>query len=186
MVVVAIIGLLSSVAVPNFKKYQARAKTSEAKLQLTAIYVAEQSWFASYDNYSNCLNHMGFDPAPQYFSRYYAVGFEESANSDSNEYSVRNGAPSVCYTQDSQGNNTNITALSTSNTSAWGAGKAVGATVVNSVDFSLNTPGMSTPTEMTFVAGALGYISGTHTTPATADAWTIDQDKRIVSRRQGY
>jgi len=28
MVVVAIIGLLSAVAVPNFKKYQAKAKTS--------------------------------------------------------------------------------------------------------------------------------------------------------------
>lgn len=31
MVVVAIIGLLSAVAIPNFKKYQAKAKTSEAK-----------------------------------------------------------------------------------------------------------------------------------------------------------
>ncbi len=35
MVVVAIIGLLSAVAIPNFQKYQARSKTSEAKLQFT-------------------------------------------------------------------------------------------------------------------------------------------------------
>ena len=34
MIVVAIIGILSSVAIPNFKKYQAKSKTSEAKLQL--------------------------------------------------------------------------------------------------------------------------------------------------------
>ena len=34
MVVVAIIGLLSAVAIPNFKKYQAKSKISEAKLQL--------------------------------------------------------------------------------------------------------------------------------------------------------
>ena len=33
MVVVAIIGLLSAVAIPNFQKYQARSKTSEAKTE---------------------------------------------------------------------------------------------------------------------------------------------------------
>jgi type IV pilus assembly protein PilA len=42
MVVVAIIGLLSAVAVPNFKKYQAKAKISEAKLQLSALYTAQR------------------------------------------------------------------------------------------------------------------------------------------------
>ena len=41
MVVVAIIGILSAVAVPNFKKYQAKSKTSEAKMQLAAIFTAE-------------------------------------------------------------------------------------------------------------------------------------------------
>ena len=34
MVVVAIIGVLTSVAIPNFKRYQAKSKTSEAKIQL--------------------------------------------------------------------------------------------------------------------------------------------------------
>jgi len=38
MVVVAIIGVLSAIAVPNFKKYQAKAKKSEAKIQLAAMY----------------------------------------------------------------------------------------------------------------------------------------------------
>ena len=41
MIVVAIIGVLSAVAVPNFKKYQAKAKSSEAKVQLAAAYTAE-------------------------------------------------------------------------------------------------------------------------------------------------
>ncbi len=46
MVVVAIIGLLSAVAIPNFQKYQARTKTTEGKLQLAAIYAAEASFYS--------------------------------------------------------------------------------------------------------------------------------------------
>ena len=43
MVVVAIIGILSAVAIPNFKKYQAKSKLSEAKVQIAAAYTAEQA-----------------------------------------------------------------------------------------------------------------------------------------------
>jgi type IV pilus assembly protein PilA len=41
MIVVAIIGILSAVAIPNFKKYQAKSRSSEAKIQLAAAYTAE-------------------------------------------------------------------------------------------------------------------------------------------------
>src|SRR6187402_2451974 len=75
MVVVAIIGLLSAVAVPNFKKYQAKAKISEAKLQLSALYTAESSFFSDYNMYAHCLTYMGFDPGPEWANRYYAIGF---------------------------------------------------------------------------------------------------------------
>src|SRR6476469_10953386 len=75
MVVVAIIGLLSAVAVPNFKKYQAKAKMSEAKLQLSALYTAETSFFSDYNMYANCLRYMGYDPDRERNNRYYAIGF---------------------------------------------------------------------------------------------------------------
>lgn len=75
MVVVAIIGILSAVAVPNFKKYQAKAKTSEAKMQLAAIFTAEVAAFNEYDSYGTCLKHMGFDPSADSSQRYYAAGF---------------------------------------------------------------------------------------------------------------
>src|SRR5690606_22692662 len=76
MVVVAIIGLLSAVAVPNFKKYQAKSKISEAKLQLSAAYTAEQAFFSDYNIYHHCLTYMGFDPGPEFTNRYYAIGFQ--------------------------------------------------------------------------------------------------------------
>lgn len=75
MVVVAIIGILSAVAIPNFKTYQAKTKTSEAKLHLASIYSAEVSWLADYDTYATCLANMGYNPANEVANRYYATGF---------------------------------------------------------------------------------------------------------------
>jgi type IV pilus assembly protein PilA len=72
MVVVAIIGILSAIAVPNFKKYQAKAKQSEAKIQLAAIYSSEVGTSADYDTYATCLTTMGYETEPR---GYYLVGF---------------------------------------------------------------------------------------------------------------
>ncbi len=57
MIVVAIIGILSAVAVPNFKRYQAKSKTSEAKIQLAAAYTAEQSFYGDFGIFGNCLSY---------------------------------------------------------------------------------------------------------------------------------
>jgi len=79
MIVVAIIGVLSAVAVPNFKKYQAKAKTSEAKVQLAAAYTAEQAFYGDFGMYAVCLGYMGYDPNRESAARYFAVGFPSIA-----------------------------------------------------------------------------------------------------------
>ena len=53
MIVVAIIGILAAIAIPNFVKFQCRSKQSEAKGNLKAIYVAEESYRAERDHYVN-------------------------------------------------------------------------------------------------------------------------------------
>ena len=194
MVVVAIIGLLSAVAIPNFKKYQAKAKTSEAKLQLSAMYTAMQSWYSDFDNYGNCLNLMGFDPIVERLSRYYAVGFPIAGTSPGNVLSIANGAPAACVATSTfnDGAVAGPTASST-NTSTYGAGKAMAGTAallavavaaanipVTGVDV------LGVPTTTTFTGGAIGYIDASKLTPTTADAWTINQNKRLVSARPGY
>ena len=63
MIVVAIIGILAMIAIPNFIKFQCRAKQSEAKGNLKALFQAQKSYFAEYDEYS-ALNTIGFDPEP--------------------------------------------------------------------------------------------------------------------------
>ena len=62
MIVVAIIGILAAVAIPNFIKYQARVKKSEAKQSLRGLYVAEKALFVEKDSYSSSLPDIGFYP----------------------------------------------------------------------------------------------------------------------------
>lgn len=120
MIVVAIIGLLSAVAIPNFKKYQAKSKTAEAKIQLAAIYTAMQSWYSEYDNYASCLYSMGYDPSREFRTRYFATGFEKG-NYPINSASVNNGATGDC-TDDT----TSIDdAYEPPSPSAFGAGKQI-------------------------------------------------------------
>ena len=51
MIVVAIIGILAAIAIPNFLKFQLKAKTSEGKTNLAAIRTAEESVFAEFGAY---------------------------------------------------------------------------------------------------------------------------------------
>jgi type IV pilus assembly protein PilA len=46
MIVVAIIGILAAIAIPNFVRFQLRSKSSEGKTNLAAIRTAEESFFA--------------------------------------------------------------------------------------------------------------------------------------------
>src|SRR3954468_11017754 len=79
MVVVAIIGILAAVAIPNYQKYQARARQSEAKVALAAAFTAEKSFAAEQSTYTGCLARIGYRPDGYGFTsgskRYYAVGF---------------------------------------------------------------------------------------------------------------
>ncbi|MHB8893723.1 MAG: type IV pilin protein [Candidatus Geothermincolia bacterium] len=51
MIVVAIIGILAAIAIPNFLQFRLKAKTSEAKSNLGAIRSTEVAYFAEWDFY---------------------------------------------------------------------------------------------------------------------------------------
>ena len=51
MIVVAIIGILAAIAIPNFLQFQQRSKVSEVKLNLKAITTAQHSYFADSGRY---------------------------------------------------------------------------------------------------------------------------------------
>jgi type IV pilus assembly protein PilA len=60
--VVAIIGILAAIAIPNFIKFQARAKQSEAKANLKAAFTAEKAYIQEKDAYNYYINIVGFSP----------------------------------------------------------------------------------------------------------------------------
>jgi len=51
MIVVAIIGILAAIAIPNFLKFQSKSKQSEAKGNLKGIYTAETAYFGEQNTY---------------------------------------------------------------------------------------------------------------------------------------
>jgi prepilin-type N-terminal cleavage/methylation domain-containing protein len=77
LVAVAIIGILATIAIPVFRKYEARARTAEATVMLSALYTAETSYRIEYDSYTACVVDAGFAPNPG--KRFYRVGFSRGA-----------------------------------------------------------------------------------------------------------
>jgi type IV pilus assembly protein PilA len=51
MIVVAIIGILAAIAIPNFLRFQLRAKSSEGKTNLAAIRTAEEGYASEFGVY---------------------------------------------------------------------------------------------------------------------------------------
>jgi prepilin-type N-terminal cleavage/methylation domain-containing protein len=72
-VCLAVIGSLSSFALPLFKNYQSRARSSEGKVILSRIYHAENSFYAMAGSYTNCLDQTSYSPPTSDF--YYSHGF---------------------------------------------------------------------------------------------------------------
>ena len=60
MIVIAIIGILAAIAIPNFSRFQAKAKQAEAKGNMKALYTAKKAHFAEKDTFVCGL--CGFSP----------------------------------------------------------------------------------------------------------------------------
>ena len=51
MIVVAIIGILAAIAIPNFIRFQLRSRAGEGKINLAAIRTAEEGYLAEFGRY---------------------------------------------------------------------------------------------------------------------------------------
>ncbi len=60
MIVVAIIGILSSIAIPNFMNFICKSKQIEAKKNLSVLRSCEEAYRAVNDTYGTDLNKIGF------------------------------------------------------------------------------------------------------------------------------
>ncbi len=211
MIVVAILGLLAVVALPNFKKYQSRSKTSEAKLQLAAIYTAQQSFYADYTMYATCLKYMGYDPSGEINQRYYLTGFPTITSAVS---------PSAMTTAFTMGISTDAQASAANGGCANSGpvidanyflpGKRVGSSLATVASLTAGDPALNkassnlsdstaardglgiqdTANTLVFRAVATGVIDqdfqGGGTGANESSIFSINQDKRIFNPRLGY
>ena len=53
MIVVAIIGILAAIAIPNFLRYQAKSRQAEAKTNLGGVFVAQTSYYGEQSMYGS-------------------------------------------------------------------------------------------------------------------------------------
>jgi len=58
MIVVVIIGFLAALAYPNLEKYLKRARQTEAKTNLSAIYTTQKIYFSLHQSYADDINEL--------------------------------------------------------------------------------------------------------------------------------
>jgi type IV pilus assembly protein PilA len=161
MVVVAIIGVLAAIGIPQYSKFQAKARQSEAKLSLAALFTAEESFRQEWNQFSVDLKNIGF--SVQGSRLRYVTGF--AAGSACGSYSTGLGAPTEATT--------------TANT--WSDGSNVNTSGASwAVSISKPTTGTSC-TNSTFTGMAYGTVAATAVDPGTStgDTWTVNQVKLI-------
>lgn len=167
MVVVAIIGILAAVAVPNFQKFQARAKQAEAKGNLGGLNMAQSAFSSQWNTYFSDLRDVGFQPEG---TLVYKIGFA-------------NDAPTIPATSNYTGPSNNVVgnpATPTVSVTTNGAG-ICGAAPLPCIEGPFVGPlpaaalmGAAFPAT-TYIAGAAGNID----TDAGFDEWTINERKVV-------
>jgi type IV pilus assembly protein PilA len=169
MVVVAIIGVLAAIGIPQYSKFQAKARQSEAKLSLAALFTAEESFRQEWNQFSTNLNNVGF--SVQGSRLRYKTGFGAGACTG---YSTAGGAP----TEISSVANTWSDGVSV-NTS--GATWAYTTTATVPTIGALGTPLYAACATGAFTALAYGSPASSVNLPTATngDAWTVNEEKLI-------
>ncbi|MGE4133158.1 MAG: type IV pilin protein [Bdellovibrionales bacterium] len=164
MVVVAIIGILAAIAVPNFQRFTAKSKQSEAKSVLSALYSAERAFNSEWQTFDSDINVVGYRPSG---IQKYEHGFPGTFD----------GTGIAGYTGPAHAGVDTAGAF-------CGLGVAVGANgcIVNNAPVAPGAPPGAAPTAVAFTAGASGWIGNAAN---TLDQWTMDQNKVLTNTQDG-
>lgn len=178
MIVVAIIGLLAAVGVPQYQKFQARARQGEAKSSLSALYASEQSFFGEWNQYSANLATIGFGVTGTALR--YVVGFDALCV----PYDTLSGAPA----QAPGANFSHLNTVCVNQAATWKT--ATGTSAACTPYFTTALAGTTTLCQNTagnaqFQAKAVGNPNNTIADATPTDGWTINQVKRIQNSTPG-
>jgi len=181
MIVVAIIGILAAVAIPNYQKYQAKARQTEAKIALAAVYTAEKAFYTEQSSYTGCLRMIGY--APEGARRFYAVGFDETPPA-TNCGPTPGTAPQSCLViswDPTAPAGTVCTHVDGATFFAANAGVGGAAAGGGNIAAAANITNVA---QSTFRVGAGGRIS-TSSPGGALDEWTMNDVKSLINTVPG-
>ncbi len=193
MVVVAIIGILATIAIPQYQKFQAKSRQSEARLALNAVYTVMQTFATDNNSYTDCIGRIGYARDGTKF--YYAVGMQASSGNVCGPNGTQSCAEyawpldstgavvaaQVSTCADATVGDTHFLANFKENAAALPTRAQLPTAGVKANNSAAALIGRhSLPAGPGFVAGAVGNVSGT-----VMDQWTIGSTKQIVNDQSG-
>lgn len=164
MVVVAIIGVLAAIAVPNYQKFTAKSRQAEAKANLSALYSSMRAFHSEWQTYTTRFQVNGYSP----------TGLLRYQHGFTAEFVVPpTGYPTSPYPAGQSATNTYCS-----------QGAPIGAAWTNNCNVqTAPIPPAAIPatiqSAVAFTAGAVGDIDG----DAGMDHWTIDERKALRQPR---
>ena len=163
MIVVAIIGILAAIAVPNFQRFQAKSRQAEARSNLSALYTTQKAFYNEWQQYFGDFRNIGFRPEGtlRYETGFGAAGIVAPVNYQGAGAAA--GAAAVNFATDQAW------------CSAAPAAPTNGCNVIRAPIAPGAIAGANVVAAITFQAAAQGDIDG----DADIDTWTINQDKNI-------
>ena len=88
MIVVAIIGILAAIAIPNFLRFQAKSKQAEAKTNLGAMGTTAEAFRAEYDTYTTPVLNLGWKEQGACRYAYYYNGGRHDCTANPTGYAL--------------------------------------------------------------------------------------------------
>lgn len=168
MIVVAIIGILATIAVPNFQRFQAKAKQSEAKASLSSLYSAMKAFQAEWNVYRSDFRDIGMDPTGRLNYHFGFAGAEATAPGAPFQASLRGGAAAgACFNSSVAAATCGFSHQPVAGIPAYAAATANGTCVAG-----------ANPTATTFTASAIGNLN---TGSGVNDQWTMTENKILCN-----
>jgi type IV pilus assembly protein PilA len=177
MIVVAIIGILAAIAVPNFQKFQAKSRAAEAKSDLSAIYTAEAAFNTEYSQYFADFLSIGYTPTGTF--RYHH-GF--SAAGAVNEPATYTGASGPAAGAAAVNFNTAAGATACGVAPTFSAGGCALIEAPTNPTTGFPKAGATSTTAAAFSAVAQADVTGS----GTLDVWMIDNFKNLSNPQAGF
>lgn len=165
-VVVAIVGVLAALAIPNYEAYQAKSRRAEAKVALASVYSLEKAFYSEYTAYIPAMAP-AFGYAAEGFRRFYYVGWVGSAYADAITH----------Y----NGGFTPIAVTSLNKPAGWTGCSPPSALTDASGRSTHIGPGFPTDNPQRFLVAASGEIRR----GGGCDDWSIDELKQLRHVRDG-